>query len=102
MKEPSRSRRGAEGGARPRPSESLEPTVLAWRPLSEWGDVRGQVIRSDANVAEWMLGLVRETSAAALNEQRLLDVIREFSFRAFPNASHLLLADLEADGTLRT
>jgi HD-GYP domain-containing protein (c-di-GMP phosphodiesterase class II) len=76
--------------------------VIAWRPLSEWADVRGQVIRSDANVAEWVLGLVRETSAAAWDEARLLDVIRDFSFRAFPNASHLLLAERDAQDGLRT
>jgi HD-GYP domain-containing protein (c-di-GMP phosphodiesterase class II) len=88
--------------ARVVPNDVFEPTVLAWRPLSEWGDVRAQVIRSDTNVAEIMLGLVRETAAAVGDEPRLLDVIHDFSFRAFPNASHLTLAERDAGGELRT
>src|SRR5689334_3533852 len=71
--------------------DAFEPTVLAWRPASQWSDVEGQVVRSDARVAELMLGLVRETSAARNDEQRLLDVIASFAFKAFPNATHHVL-----------
>ena len=99
-----KSQRPGQGApdAHPTPADSYEPTVLAWRPLDEWGDVSGQVIRSDANVAEFMLDLVRETAAAAWDETRLLDVIHEFAFRAFPNASHLVLAVRDEDGQMRT
>ncbi len=88
----------------PRAAEApFEPTVLAWRPLHEWGDVQGQVIRSDARVAELLLGLVRETAAARTDEAHLLEIVADYSFRAFPNASHhLLLARTEEGGDLRT
>lgn len=101
MKKPQRPGHGAPDAHSPQ-ADSYEPTVLAWRPLDEWGDVCGQVIRSDANVAEFMLDLVRETAAAAWDEARLLDVIHEFAFRAFPNASHLVLAMRDENGELRT
>jgi len=93
----------AEGRAFYAGETAYEPTVLAWRPLHEWGDVQGQVIRSDAGVAELLLGFVRETAAARNDEQRLLEVVAEYAFRAFPNATHhLLLARDEPDGELRT
>jgi HD-GYP domain-containing protein (c-di-GMP phosphodiesterase class II) len=101
MKKTSRMGHGAPD-ANAIPNETFEPTVLAWRPLDEWGDARGQVIRSDASVAEFMLDLVRATAAAAWDEPRLLDVIQKFAFRAFPNASHLVLAERDADGQLQT
>src|SRR5258706_15346909 len=71
--------------------EALEPTVLAWRPAEDWGDVRGLVARTDARVAALMLSLVRETAAARNDEVRLLDVIARFAFQAFPNATHHVL-----------
>lgn len=81
--------------ARPKPilapDESGVPTVLASRPLAEWSDVQGEVVRSDARVAELLLGLVRETAAARNDEHRLLEVIADFAFRAFPNATHHVL-----------
>ena len=82
---------------------ALEPTVLAWRPVTDWGDVRGLVVRTDARVAELMLSLVRETAAARNEEQRLLDVIARFAFRAFPNATHhVLVAREHEEAPLRT
>ncbi|HEV2104613.1 MAG TPA: HD domain-containing phosphohydrolase [Candidatus Eisenbacteria bacterium] len=83
--------------------DALEPTVLAWRPVSEWSEVQGQVVRSDARIAELMLGLVKETAAARNDEARLLDVIANFAFQAFPSASHhVLVAREEPDADLRT
>jgi GAF domain-containing protein len=83
-------------------NEEFTPTVLAWRPLSEWNALQSQVVRLDAGVAEVLLGLMRETAAARNDESRLLDVIGEFAFRAFPNATHhLLVARDEATGEMR-
>jgi HD-GYP domain-containing protein (c-di-GMP phosphodiesterase class II) len=83
--------------------EALEPTVLAWRPAEDWGDVRGLVVRTDARVAELMLSLVRETAAARTEEARLLAVIERFAFQAFPNASHHVLVARDHDeAPLRT
>src|ERR1044072_5072136 len=43
--------------------EALAPTVLAWRPAEDWGDVRGLVARTEPRVAELMLMLVRAEAA---------------------------------------
>src|SRR5262245_1168122 len=93
----------------PRELESLqtdgtpEPTVLAWRPAQDWGDVRELVVRTDARVAELMLSLVRETAAARNDEARLHAVIGRFAFEAFPNATHHAVAAREHDeAPLRT
>ena len=68
--------------------EAFVPTVLAARPLHEWGDVQAQVIRSDARIAELLLGFVRDTADARADTDLLLDVIADYSFRAFPGATH--------------
>lgn len=84
-------------------NDAFEPTVLAWRPAAEWQDVQGQVIRSDAGMAELLLGLVRDTTAARNNEAQLLAVITESAFHAFPHATHHVLATLDPEnGELRT
>ncbi len=83
--------------------ESPEPTVLAWRSTEDWGDVRRLVVRSDARVAELMLGLVRETAAARHDEAALLAVLTRFAFQAFPNATHhVLVAREQEEAPLRT
>ena len=83
--------------------DSAEPTVLAWRPAQDWGDVRELVVRTDARVAELMLSLVRETAEARNDESRLLAVIARFAFEAFPNATHHVVAAREHDeAPLRT
>jgi hypothetical protein len=71
-----------DGTRRPAPDsrtlprvDTFVPTVLAWRALNEWDEVKGQVVRSDARVAELLLGLVRDTAAARYDEKQLLDVV---------------------------
>jgi putative nucleotidyltransferase with HDIG domain len=76
---------------------SPEPTVLAWRSAEDWGDVRRLVVRTDARVAELLLGLVRETAAARDDETKLVGVLARFAFEAFPNATHHVLAAREHD-----
>ncbi len=83
--------------------DAFEPTVLAWRPAAEWQDVQGQVIRSDAGMADLLLALVRDTTAARNDEVRLLEVINESAFRAFPHATHHVLGTVDPEsGDLRT
>lgn len=84
-------------------AEAHEPTVLAWRPAEDGAEVRGLVVRSDARVAGLLLDLVHETAAARIDEHRLLQVITEFAFEAFPNASHhVLVAREHEEAPLRT
>lgn len=73
------------------------PTVLAWRALNEWDEVKGQVVRSDARVAELMLGLVRDTAAARYDEKQLLDVVADYALRAFPNATNFVLVSRDEE-----
>lgn len=92
----------------PEDSESFqagtpEPTVLAWRSAEDWGDVRRLVVRTDARVAELLLGLVRETAAARHDEAKLVAVLARFAFEAFPNATHhVLVAREHEEAPLRT
>ena len=79
------------------------PTVLAWRPAEDWGDVHERVARTDARTADLLLTLVRETAAARNDETRLLEVIQRFAFLAFPGATHhLLVARAHESDPLRT
>ena len=82
--------------------EEFTPTVLAWRPHSEWDTLQGEVVRSDAGVAELLLGFMRGTAVARNDESRLLEVIADFAFRAFPHATHhVLVARDDANGEMR-
>lgn len=80
----------------PRPlladDETTSPTVIASRPVSELLNVQEQVVKNDARIAGLMLDLVRETAGARNDESQLLSVIADFAFRAFPNATHHVLA----------
>lgn len=91
-------RPGADSQTLPR-VDHFVPTVLAWRALNEWDEVKGQVVRSDARVAELLLGLVRDTAAARYDEKQLLDVVADYALRAFPNATNFVLVsrDEESD-----
>jgi HD domain-containing protein/GAF domain-containing protein len=83
-------------------AEEHQPTVLASRPLENWGELQSQVVRSDAFVAELLLGFMRETAAARSDEVRLLEVIAKFAFQAFPEATHhVLVARHEYSGEMR-
>ncbi len=68
------------------------PTVIASRPVSELRNLQEEVLRTDAKVAHLLLNLVSETAAARNDEARLLQVICDFAFQAFSNATHHILA----------
>ena len=82
--------------------ETSKPIVLASRPLAEVQEAQGAVLRSDVAVGELLLDLVRETAAARDDQGRLLEVIAAFAFRAFPSATHHILAVRDdLDGEMR-
>src|SRR5881397_3270086 len=84
-------------------AEEHVPTILASRPLENWGELQSQVVRSDASVAELLLGFMRETVGARSDEARLLEVIATFAFQAFPEATHhVLVARDEQSGEMQT
>jgi putative nucleotidyltransferase with HDIG domain len=77
--------------------------VIASRPVSELPAVQEQVVQADAKVADLLLRFVRETAAARNEYYRLLEVISDFAFQAFPGATHhVLVVREEADGELRS
>lgn len=77
------------------------PAVLASRPAVDLPILQERVVRTDARVADLLLSLVRETAAARYDETRLLAVIGDFAFQAFPAATHHVLAVRdETDGEL--
>ncbi len=78
--------------------ESGVPAVLASRSVADLPVLQEQVVRTDARVADLLLSLVRETAAARTDELRLLEVIADFAFRAFPVATHHILVVRE-DGS---
>jgi GAF domain-containing protein len=82
--------------------ESTEPVVVASRRLAEVQETQGEVLRRDVAVGELLLDLVRETAAARDDQQGLLEVITAFAFRAFPSATHHILAVRDdLDGEIR-
>ncbi len=90
----------------PRPiiadDENSKPVVVESRPLAEVQEAQGAVLRRDVAVGELLLDLVRETAAARDDQERLLAVIASFAFRAFPNATHHILAVRDdLDGEIR-
>jgi HD-GYP domain-containing protein (c-di-GMP phosphodiesterase class II) len=82
--------------------ETSEPVVVASRPLTEVQEAQGAVLRRDVAVGELLLDLVRETAAAREDQELLLEVIAAFAFRAFPSATHHILAVRDdLDGEIR-
>ena len=72
--------------------EATKPVVVASTSLAEVRATQVAILREDAAVGELLLDLVRETAGARNDEERLLGVISAFAFRAFPNATHHILA----------
>jgi HD-GYP domain-containing protein (c-di-GMP phosphodiesterase class II) len=72
--------------------DTSKPVVIASRPLTEVMEVQGTILRRDAAIGELLLNLVRETAEARNDQERLLEVIGDFAFQAFPSATHHILA----------
>lgn len=82
--------------------EATKPVVIASRPLAEVQEAQGEILRQDVAIGELLLDLVRETAAARDDEEHLLGVIGDFAFRAFPGATHHVLAVRDdIDGEVR-
>jgi putative nucleotidyltransferase with HDIG domain len=81
--------------------ESDALAVLASRSSADLPILREQVLRTDAKMADLLLDLVRETAVARSDEPRLLAVVADFAFRAFPAATHhVLVVRDDRDGEL--
>ncbi len=66
-------------------------TVLHSRSLSDLDLLQADVVGSDSRDADLFLRFVRATSALAHDEDRLLAVVSDFTFMAFPQANHFAL-----------
>lgn len=88
----------------PEPEEGRERdiTVLHSRSFGDLPRIQADLVGSDARVADLFLRFVRETAGARDDHQRLMDLIADFTFLAFPQATHLVLVVRdEASGGLR-
>lgn len=66
-------------------------TVLHSRSMSDLDLLQSDVVGSDGRDADLFLRFVRATSALAHDEDRMLAVVSDFTFMAFPQANHFAL-----------
>jgi hypothetical protein len=67
-------------------------TVLHSRSLSDLDQVQAHLMESDGRVADLFLRFVRETSLLTSDPAELFSVVSRFTFEAFPQATHFVLA----------
>jgi HD-GYP domain-containing protein (c-di-GMP phosphodiesterase class II) len=60
--------------------------------VTEFEEIRQGLVGTDASVAHLFLRLADETAAARGDEPKLLEIIKTYSFQAFPRATHMILA----------
>ncbi len=74
-------------------------TVLHSRSLSDLDHLQADLFAAEARSASIFLNFVRETAAVRSNESELLAVISKYTFQAFPQATHLVLAVRQPDSS---
>jgi len=78
-------------GPPPEEKDDLAMTVLHTRALSDLPLVQAGLVEAEAAVADLFLRFVRETAAVHDDEGLLFSIITDFTFQAFPKATHLVL-----------
>jgi len=73
-------------------SDDRELTVLHSRSLTDLDQVQAHLLESDGRAADLFLRFVRETSIATTDPTELFSVLSRFTFEAFPQATHFVLA----------
>ncbi len=66
-------------------------TVLHSRSVADLPRIQSDLLETDFRSADLFLRFVRETSAAREDRDQLRSLIRDFTFKAFPHATHLVL-----------
>lgn len=82
--------------------EKKEITVVLARPVMDPTELQADVVGADSRVADQFLQLVRETGGLLRSESKLMTLICEFVFQAFPRATHMFMVVRDPDdGRLR-
>ena len=84
---------GMNRGANPESTE-LDPsklTVLHSRSVADLPRIQSDLLGTDFRLADLFLRFVRETSMTRDDRNQLRTLILEYTFEAFPQASHLVL-----------
>ena len=77
-------------------------TVLHSRSVADLPRIQSDLLETDFRSADLFLRFVQETSAAREDRDKLRALIRDFTFEAFPLATHLVLATQDTiDGKIR-
>lgn len=84
-------------GRSPAAEEAFPLAVLHSRSLSDLEHLQADLFAAEVRSAGIFLNLVRETAVVRSNESELLAVIGKYTFQAFPQATHLVLAVRQAD-----
>ena len=79
------------------PAETPDFTVLHSRSVSDLELVQTDLVATDLRDADLFLRFVRDTSALAHDEERMLGKVREFTFMAFPQATNMAVVTLGTD-----
>ncbi len=72
-------------------------TVLHSRSISDLDLLQADLLGTSIRDADLFLRFVRETSALASDEERLLERVSQFTFQAFPQATHVAVVACEGD-----
>jgi HD-GYP domain-containing protein (c-di-GMP phosphodiesterase class II) len=67
-------------------------TVHHAAPVHDLGSVSKDLVAADARAAGLFLLMTQETAEAGMDEAKLLPIISRYTFKAFPQATHMVLA----------
>jgi response regulator RpfG family c-di-GMP phosphodiesterase len=73
------------------PEAAAHLTVLHSRQVSDLDLLQSDLVGADGRAADLFLRFVRETSCLSNDEEKLLSVVSDFTFQAFPQATHFAL-----------
>ena len=83
-------------------SEEAEFTILHSRSVADLPRVQSDLVGNDFRDADLFLRVVRDTASLSHDEERLLETVREFTFEAFPQATHIAVVTVDpSTGVLR-
>ncbi len=84
--------RNPAGPDRQSSGDSDRISVLHSQSVSRFSMLQSDLVGLDTRMADLFLRFATRTSAARNDESRLMSVIGEFTFQAFPRATHLVVA----------
>ncbi len=83
---------GGDADSRPVPGDPDSISILRVRPARNVAHLRSDLVGLDARIADLFLRFVTASTAVRNDADALYAVVAEYTFLAFPQASHLVLA----------